>query len=182
LVDIRKEISYPQIQGVTGCQRSASPNKEGNPHRTVYGGAPDCPVRQATDDKNCLPGLLSTAPSCLGAIKGTPRRMMEYTKHSLSTLDPLQETPKFSWAGLFSSAGPRKYNVIFVGKSDRRNCVLFSWARENFRRQAHENTKGIFVGIGDRRNCVLFSSAAARPTKIRGVFSSAASRPTKISH
>jgi hypothetical protein len=52
---------------------------------------------------------------------------------------PLQETPKFSWAGLFSSAGPRKYNVIFVGKSDRRNCVLFSWARENFRRQAHEN-------------------------------------------
>jgi hypothetical protein len=31
----------------------------------------------------------------------------------------LQETPKFSWAGLFSSADPRKYNVIFVGKSDR---------------------------------------------------------------
>jgi hypothetical protein len=28
--------------------------------------------------------MLSTAPSCLGAIKGTPRRMEEYTKHSLS--------------------------------------------------------------------------------------------------
>jgi hypothetical protein len=42
-----------------------------------------CPVRQATEDKNCLPGMLSTAPSCLGAIKGTPRRMKEYTKHSL---------------------------------------------------------------------------------------------------
>jgi hypothetical protein len=27
--------------------------------------------------------LLSTAPSCLGAIKGTPRRMKEYTKYSL---------------------------------------------------------------------------------------------------
>jgi hypothetical protein len=26
----------------------------------------------------------STAPSCLGAIKGTPRRMEEYNKHSLS--------------------------------------------------------------------------------------------------
>jgi hypothetical protein len=46
-----------------------------------------CPVRQATEGKNCLPGLLSTAPSCLGAIKGTPRRMKEHTKHSLSTLD-----------------------------------------------------------------------------------------------
>ena len=50
----------------------------------VSGGAPDCPVRQATEGKNCLPGMLSTAPSCLGAIKGTPRRMEEYTKHPLS--------------------------------------------------------------------------------------------------
>jgi hypothetical protein len=31
--------------------------------------------------------LLSTAPSCLGAIKGTPRRMEVYTKYSLSILD-----------------------------------------------------------------------------------------------
>jgi hypothetical protein len=53
-------------------------------HRTVSGGAPDCPVRQATEGKICLPGMLSTAPSCLGAIKGTPRRMEEHTKHSHS--------------------------------------------------------------------------------------------------
>jgi hypothetical protein len=46
--------------------------------------APDCPVHQSTEGKNCLPGMLSTAPSYLGAIKGTPRRMEEYTKHSLS--------------------------------------------------------------------------------------------------
>jgi hypothetical protein len=65
-------------------QRSASPNKEGDPHRTVSGGAPDCPVRQATEGKNCLPGMHSTAPSCLEAIKGTPRCMEEYTKHSPS--------------------------------------------------------------------------------------------------
>jgi hypothetical protein len=65
-------------------QRSASPNKEGDPHRTVSGGTPDCPVHQATEGKNCLPGMHLTAPSCLGAIKGTPRRMEEYTKHSLS--------------------------------------------------------------------------------------------------
>jgi hypothetical protein len=65
-------------------QRSASPKNERNLHRTVSGGTPDCPVRQATEGKNCLPGMLSTAPSCLGAIKGTPRHMEEHTKHSLS--------------------------------------------------------------------------------------------------
>jgi hypothetical protein len=65
-------------------QRSASPKKERNPHRIVSSGALDCPVRQATEGQNCLPGMLSTAPSCLGAIKGTPRRMEEDTKHSLS--------------------------------------------------------------------------------------------------
>jgi hypothetical protein len=70
----------PVRQRLQGCQRSASPNKEGNLHRTVSGGAPDCPVRQATEGTNCLPGLLSTAPSCLGAIKGTPRRMEEKTE------------------------------------------------------------------------------------------------------
>jgi hypothetical protein len=68
-------------------QRSASPKKERNPHRTMSGGAPDCPVRQATEGKNCLPGMLSTAPSCLGAIKGTPRRKEENTKHPLSIVD-----------------------------------------------------------------------------------------------
>jgi hypothetical protein len=68
-------------------QRSTSPEKERNPHRTVSGGAPDCLVRQATECKDCLPGMLSTAPSCLGAIKGTPRRMEEKTKHPLSIVD-----------------------------------------------------------------------------------------------
>jgi hypothetical protein len=77
----------PVRQWLQSCQWSASPNKEGNPHRTVSGGAPDCPVRQGTEGKNCLPGLLSTAPSCLRTIKGTPRRMEDNTKHSLSTLD-----------------------------------------------------------------------------------------------
>jgi hypothetical protein len=44
-------------------------------------------MHHPTEGKNCLPGLLSTAPSCLGAIKGTPRRMEENTKHTLSILD-----------------------------------------------------------------------------------------------
>jgi hypothetical protein len=53
-------------------------------HRTVSGGALDCPVRQSTEGKICLPRMLSMAPSYLGAIKETPRRMEEDTKHSLS--------------------------------------------------------------------------------------------------
>jgi hypothetical protein len=68
-------------------------------HRTVSGAptvgfakegkksAPDCPVRQVREGKNCLLEMLSTAYSCLGAIKGTSRRMEENNKHSLSICD-----------------------------------------------------------------------------------------------
>ena len=52
----------------------------------MSGGAPDCPVRHPIESKNCLPRLLPTAPSCLGAIKGTPRRMEELAKNTLSIL------------------------------------------------------------------------------------------------
>jgi hypothetical protein len=71
-------------------QRSAALEYESNQHRTVSGGAPDCPVRHPTEGKNCLPGLFSTAPSCLRAIKGTPRCMEDDTKHTLSILNHLQ--------------------------------------------------------------------------------------------
>jgi hypothetical protein len=40
----------------------------------------------STGCDNGLPSLSSTTPSCLGAIKGTPRRMEESLKHSLSIL------------------------------------------------------------------------------------------------
>ena len=52
-------------------------------HRTVYR---TCLVRHSTEGRNCLPSWPPTAPSCLGAIKGTPRRKLEdtqaFTKHS----------------------------------------------------------------------------------------------------
>jgi hypothetical protein len=59
-------------------RRSAPDHKQ-----WMSGGAPDCPVRHPTEGQNCLPRLPPTAPSCLGAIKGTPRRMEEAPKHSL---------------------------------------------------------------------------------------------------
>jgi hypothetical protein len=49
-------------------------------------GAPDCPVHHSTEGKNCLPIGSPTAPSSLGAIKGTPRRMEQTPKHSLNIL------------------------------------------------------------------------------------------------
>jgi hypothetical protein len=59
--------------------RRSAPDHE----QCLSGGAPDCPVRHPTEGKNCLPRLPPTAPSCLGAIKGTPRRMEKAHKHSL---------------------------------------------------------------------------------------------------
>jgi hypothetical protein len=46
----------------------------------------DCPVHHLTEGKFGFPSWPPTAPSCLGAIKGTPRRMEELPKHSLSIL------------------------------------------------------------------------------------------------
>jgi hypothetical protein len=69
-----------------GCtilgRRSALDNEQ-----WMSGGAPDCPVRHPTEGKNCLPRMPPTAPSCLRAIKGTPRRMEESPKHTLSILN-----------------------------------------------------------------------------------------------
>jgi hypothetical protein len=60
--------------------------------------APDmnngCPVvHHSTEGKNCLPSWSPTAPRCLGAIKETPRRMEENTKHSLNILRHLDSAP-----------------------------------------------------------------------------------------
>jgi hypothetical protein len=43
-------------------------------------------VHHPTEGKFGLPYWPPTAPSCLGAIKGTSRHMEESTKHSLSIL------------------------------------------------------------------------------------------------
>jgi hypothetical protein len=44
------------------------------------------PVHRRTEGNNCLPNGVPTAPNCLGAIKGTPRRMEQDTKPPLSIL------------------------------------------------------------------------------------------------
>jgi hypothetical protein len=67
-------------------QRSASPKKETNHALFISGSASNYPVRQQTEGKNSLPNGDPTAPSYIGAIKGTPRRMEHNTKPPLNIL------------------------------------------------------------------------------------------------
>jgi hypothetical protein len=71
-----------QKTATVGCARNGRKSRTGH-EQWLSGGALDCPVRHPTEGKNCLPRMPPTAPSCLGAIKGTPRRMEEAPKHSL---------------------------------------------------------------------------------------------------
>jgi hypothetical protein len=64
-------------------QRSDAPDLEGDRTPDSYR---DCPVHHPTEGKFGLPSWPPTAPSCLGAIKGTPKRIEELPKHSLSIL------------------------------------------------------------------------------------------------
>jgi hypothetical protein len=81
-------------------QQSDMPNLEGDRApdslQDLSGGAPDCPVRHSTEGKIGLPSWSLTAPSCLGAIKGTPRCMEEHTKYSLSTQKHPDSAPAYS--------------------------------------------------------------------------------------
>jgi hypothetical protein len=52
------------------------------PLQWMSGGAPDCPVHHSIEGKKCLPSWSPMAPSCLGAIKGTPRRMEQNNQAS----------------------------------------------------------------------------------------------------
>jgi hypothetical protein len=69
-----------------GCARNGRRSAPDN-EQWMSGGAPDCSVRHPTEGKICLPRMPPTAPSCLGAIKETPRRMEEIPKYTLSILN-----------------------------------------------------------------------------------------------
>jgi hypothetical protein len=73
----------PVRQWARSCNGRLCPIWKEITHRTGYSG---CPVRHSIEGRNCFPSWPPTAPSCLGAIKGTPRRMEESPKHLLSIL------------------------------------------------------------------------------------------------
>jgi hypothetical protein len=76
------------------------PNLEGyralDSLQDLSGGAPDWRGRHSTEGKIGLLSWSPTAPSCLGAIKGTPRRMEEHTKHTLVILKHPDSAPTHS--------------------------------------------------------------------------------------
>jgi hypothetical protein len=83
--------NQPEVATV-GCARNG--RKSSTRHEQwLSGGTLDCPMRQPTEGKISLPRMPPTAPSCLGAIKGTPRRMEEISKHSLIIPKHLDSTP-----------------------------------------------------------------------------------------
>jgi hypothetical protein len=84
----------------------------------LSGGAPDCPVRHPTKGKDGLPCWPPMAPTYLGAIKGTPRRMEEWPKHSRNILRLLNSN--FAHLILWDS----DLSSIWVVNSVR--CVLSS--------------------------------------------------------
>jgi hypothetical protein len=118
-------------------QWSDMPNLEGD--RTpdslhdLSGGAPDCPVRHSIEGKDSLPCWSSTAPSCLGAIKGTPRRMEENTKHSLSILKHPDSAPAHSLHCASDLGSIRVVHSLSCHLSSSRHlcawlcCVFESW-------------------------------------------------------
>jgi hypothetical protein len=68
-----------------GCARKGRRSRTGQ-LQGLSGGTPDCPVCHPTEGKFYLTKLPPMAPSCLGAIKRTPRRMEKSPKHTLSIL------------------------------------------------------------------------------------------------
>jgi hypothetical protein len=105
----------------SGWQRSPSPNKEEN--RALFtvrwctglSGAP-------TDRRQPEPSKWnSNGPSCLGAIKGTPRRMEQDTKHPLNILQRLD----FASAHLIHC--DRDLSTFLSCDSVALFCVLSFW-------------------------------------------------------
>jgi hypothetical protein len=79
-----------------GCARKGRRSRTGQ-LQGLSGGAPDCLVHHPTKGKFGLPNWPPTAPSCLWAIIGTPRRMKETHKHSLRILRHPDSVPAHSF-------------------------------------------------------------------------------------
>jgi hypothetical protein len=87
---------------------------------SLSGVPPDTPVHRWTEGKNCLPNGAPTAPSCLGAIKGTPRHMEQDIKSPLNILRRLDS------ANTHSDYRVWDLSTSWVVNSLRCVCVLIS--------------------------------------------------------
>jgi hypothetical protein len=97
-----------------------------------------CPVCPRTEGKNCLPNGAPTAPSYIGAIKGTPRRMEQNTKPPLNILSHLDSASMHSICCIWD------LSTCWVVNSLRCVCVLVSLL--------------VCVSCCDSSSCVCFYS------------------------
>jgi hypothetical protein len=113
-----------------GCARKGRGSRTGQ-LQWLSGGAPDCLVRHPTEGNFGLPCWSPTAPSCLGAIKGTPRRMEETHKltRNILRLQDSNFTHSIHWDSDLSS--------IWVENSVRcilsSSCDLCAWLCSRFK-------------------------------------------------
>jgi hypothetical protein len=82
----------PVCHGGRWLQWSASREKEGNRALITVRWCTELSGAPRTESNNGLPNGAPTTPCCLGAIKGTPRRMEQYTKPPLNILRRLDST------------------------------------------------------------------------------------------
>jgi hypothetical protein len=122
----------PDSVRCANCHKSATvicarKERRSAPDRLQWlsGGAPDGPVHHPTEGKNSLPCWPSTAPSCLGAIKGTPRRMEEKLKHSL--IIPKHQDSNFAHLILWDSDLSSIWVENSVGCVLSSSCDLCAW-------------------------------------------------------
>jgi hypothetical protein len=104
-----------------GCNGRLRQKRKEITHYSLSGSAPDCPMRPRTEGNYGLPNGAPTTPKCLGAIKGTPRRMEQNTKHLLNILRCLDFTnmhlAHYVW----------DLSTFLSCDSDALCCVLGSW-------------------------------------------------------
>jgi hypothetical protein len=115
-----------------GCARYGRRSRTGH-EEWLSGGAPDCLGHHSTEGKNGLPNWSPTAPSCLGAIKGTPRRMEHYTKVSRNILRlPYFDSTHFILYVSDLSSIWVANSVCCVSSSSRDLCAWLCWRFESY--------------------------------------------------
>jgi hypothetical protein len=82
-------------------------------------------VHHPIEGKFGLPSWPPTAPSCLMAIKGAPRRMEELTKHSLSILKHPDSAPTHLILCVSDLSSIRVANSVCCTSSS--SCDLCTW-------------------------------------------------------
>jgi hypothetical protein len=115
--------------GTGGCNGRLRQKRKEITQCSLSGGALDCLVRPRTEGNQCLRNGAQTAPSCIGAIKGTPRLMEHNTKPPLNILRRLDSTSTHSVHCVWDLSTSLSCDsaVLFCVLSSWLVCMLLLW-------------------------------------------------------